>query len=62
MKAWKVEGKKEADYAVRIGLSNIGLRGLTQVLRQSAYIAKGMNRILDVLVMRAAVSNLGFNN
>lgn len=62
LKAWRVEGKKEADYAMRIGLSSIGLRGLTQVLRQSAFIAKSMDRILDARVMRTAVTNLGFNN
>lgn len=60
--AWKIEGKKETDYALRIGLSSVGLRGLTQVLRQSALIAKGMNRILDARVMHTAVTNLGFNN
>ena len=62
LKAWNVAGKKETDYALRIGLGSGGLRGLTQVLRQAAFIAKSMNRVLDARVMHTAVSNLGFNN
>lgn len=61
LKAWSIEGKKEAEYALRIGLSSIGLRGLTQVLRQAAFIAKSMNRVLDARVMHTAFANLGFN-
>lgn len=62
LKAWNVAGGKETDYALSIGLSSIGLRGLTQVLRQAAFIAKSMNRVLDARAMRTAVTNLGFNN
>lgn len=61
LKAWNVQGQKENDYALSIGMSNVGLRGLTQVLRQAAIIAKDMNRMLDSRVMRTAAANLGFN-
>lgn len=60
--AWNIDGKKETDYALKIGLSSIGLRGLTQVLRQSAVIAESMNRVIDSRVLLTAVTNLGFNN
>jgi hypothetical protein len=62
LSAWNVKGKKEVDYANQIGLSSIGLRGLTQVLRQAAFVAKSMNHVLDTRVMRVAVTNLGFAN
>lgn len=61
LKAWNVQGQKENDYALSIGMSNVGLRGLTQVLRQAAIISKDMNRLLDSRVMRTAAANLGFN-
>lgn len=59
--AWNVHGKKELEYAISIGLSRVGLRGMTQVLRQSAVISEDMDRLLDLQVMRAAAANLGFN-
>lgn len=61
LKAWNVHGKNEYEYSIGIGMSRIGLRGLTQVLRQSAIISKDMNLLLDTRVMRAAAANLGFN-
>jgi DNA transposition AAA+ family ATPase len=60
--AWNIDGKKETDYALKIGLSSIGLRGLTQVLKQSAVIAESLNRVIDSRVLLTAVTNLGFNN
>lgn len=62
LKAWHIDGKKETDYALKIGLSSIGLRGLTQVLRQSAVIAESMSRAIDSRVLLTAVTNLGYNN
>ena len=59
--AWNVHGKKELEFSTSIGLSRIGLRGLTQVLRQAATMSKELNRVLDSRVMRTAAANLGFN-
>lgn len=61
LRAWNVHGKKELEYSISIGLSRVGLRGLTQVLRQAAIISKDMTRVLDSRVMRTAAANLGFN-
>lgn len=61
LKAWGIDGKKEIDYATQISLSGIGLRGLTQVLKQAAFVAKSKTHPLDTSVMRVAVANLGFN-
>ena len=61
LRAWNVHGKKELEYSISIGLSRVGLRGLTQVLRQAAIISKDMKRVLDSRVMRTAAANLGFN-
>lgn len=61
LKAWNVHGQKENDYALSIGMSSIGLRGLTQVLRQAATISKEANLLLDSRLMRLAAVNLGFN-
>lgn len=61
LEAWNVHGQDENDYALGIAVSSIGLRGLTQVLRQAAIIAKDMNRLLDSRAMRTAAANLGFN-
>lgn len=60
LKAWNVHGEKENEYAQSLGMSSIGLRGLTQVLRQAATISQGMNRLLDARIMRAAAANLGY--
>jgi hypothetical protein len=62
LRAWNIDGKKETDYALKIGLSSIGLRGLTQVLRQSAVIAESMSRAIDSRVLLTAVTNLGYNS
>lgn len=62
LKAWGIgTGKDEVEYATRIVKGGGGLRALTQVLRQAALIARDKNWIIDVRVMRAASTNLGYN-
>lgn len=62
LKAWGIEGSREIEYGTLIGCTGIGLRGLTQVLRQAALIAESLGRDLDFKAMRTAVTNLGLVN
>jgi hypothetical protein len=61
LSAWNVHGQKEHDYALSIGMSRVGLRGLSNVLRQGAEISTVMGVVLDLRVMRTAAANLGYN-
>lgn len=61
LEAWGISGRAERQYAQQIACRPGGLRFLTQVLRQTRVIARGMKQIVDQRVMRAAAESLSID-
>jgi DNA transposition AAA+ family ATPase len=56
---WGVKGRQEREYAQQIASRPGGIRKLTQILRNTCIIARGMKRPLDQRLMREAAAKLG---
>ena len=61
LQAWNVTGAQEREYAHQIASLPGGLRGLGNMLHESALAAKGLGRPLDVQLMRQSWKELGAN-
>lgn len=57
--SWKIVGRQEREYGQLVAHRPGGLRTLTNVLRQSRILARGLDRPVDHKVMRASAKSLG---
>ncbi len=59
LEAWHIGGRQTREFAHNVALRPGGLRGLTQVLRQTRAIATDLGKPVDVRIMKASANSLG---